>query len=413
MSGSDATTAPARRGLRRHWPSVLPGPGLSALALVGAVATVLVVWSPSVPLGATSHPPLAVRAAIAAAAVAAAVTSLLPSTAARRLQLLAAGLAGCGGLAAAAAVTDPVSVAALVLLLGAAQAAMSAGGTRSLVVRLRGPAAAAVLLGGGWLLLHTGVTGAQRVGAVGVGLAVAGAAGLVPYLQDLDPEEPPAASCLVWTGFLGPVLALVFLRRELPLNGAEASILAWTLGGLGLLNLAWGTVGAWRSARDEEAWRASFLADWGLALVGLGLGTLGSGWGDARNASFLALVSILVVRFPLWAWWRLRPAETGAGAAPSGLARSAPTIVLGLALSGVAPFAGFPVRLLLLQSASRAAWPLAAALVVAMAVWLLHAPRLARSLSRPAGLPALGLALAMGFSLALGVLSPALLYWAR
>jgi hypothetical protein len=338
---------------------------------------------------------------IAATAVAALLTAL-PATG-RRWELLACGLAGAGGVSVVAALTDPVAVAALILLLGALHAALPA--RRPLVVRMRGPAAAALLLGGGWLLLHTGTAGAHRAGALAVGLAVAALAGLSPYLQHLDPDEPPAASGLAWTGFLAPALALVVLERVLPLAPAENGILSATLVGLGLLNLAWGTIGAWRSGRDADAWRASFLADWGLALVGLGLGVLGSGGSEARAAAFLVLISVLVVRLPLFVWWRLRPAREP-GVRASGPA--ALTIVLGLALSGAAPFAGFPVRLLLLQAATREAWQLAAALLVAMAVWLLHAFRLARSLGRPAGGPALGLALVLAISLALGVL-PSLL----
>ena len=75
----------------------------------------------------------------------------------------------------------------------------------------------------------------------------------------------------------------------------------------------------------------------------------------------------------------------------------------------LAQFAGFPVRLLLLQAATRVAWPLAAALLVAMVVWVVHAFRLGRTLGRPTGRLAVGISATLSISLVLGLASGALL----
>src|SRR5437879_1803530 len=169
---------------------------------------------------------------------------------------------------------------------------------------MRGPAVAAVLLGTAWLLIHTGSVGAHRVAALAMALTVVAAAGLVPYAQDLDPEDTVASSCLSWAGFLAPPLALVLPVRVLPLNPDELAVFSVALVGLGLFNLAWGTVGAWRAKAELEAWRQSFLADWGLVLVGLGIGVLGPADGDARGAAYLVVLSIVLLRFPVFFWAR-------------------------------------------------------------------------------------------------------------
>ena len=119
--------------------------------------------------------------------------------------------------------------------------------------------------------------------------------------------------------------------RVLPLNGDERTFFSATLIGLGLLNLAWGTIGAWRAGPELEAWRHSFLADWGLALVGLGMGVVGAAWSaDARAAAFLVLLSVVLVRFPLFLWAR----QVGPVGGGSGLGTL--NVLLGAALSGAA-----------------------------------------------------------------------------
>jgi len=302
------------------------------------------------------------------------------------------------------AIPNPAAMAVLVLLLGGLQAVLPA--RRSYTLRMRGPAAAALMLGAAWLCAQTTSVGAHRVAGLGFGLAIAAAAGLVPYAGDLDPDEPAASSCLTWAGFLAPALALSLPARASVLNGDTRAVFSATLLGLGLLNLAWGTIGAWRARQEIEAWRHSFLADWGLALVGLGIG-IGAGAGaagaDARAAAFLVLLSVVLVRFPLFIWAR------EGGPVPEDSRLGTLNVLLGAALSGAAPFAGCPVRLLLLRAATREAWPLAAALLAAMLIWVVHAFRLGRTLGRPSGRLAVGISITLGVSLILGLASSALL----
>jgi hypothetical protein len=271
---------------------------------------------------------------------------------------------------------------------------------------MRGPAAAALLLGGAWLCFHTTSVGAHRVAGLALGLAIAAAAGLMPYAQDLDPDEPGVSSCLTWAGFLAPPLALALPTRVLPLNSDALPAFSITLIGLGLVNLAWGTIGAWRAAQEIEAWRDSFLADWGLALVGLGIGVAGAASSDARAAAYLVLLSIVLVRFPLFLWARqVVPVREQPRLGTL-------NVLLGAALSGAAPFAGFPVRLLL-RAATREAWLLAAALLVAMVIWVVHAFRLGRALGRPSGRLAVGISIILSLSMVLGLASGALLVVGR
>ena len=308
------------------------------------------------------------------------------------------GSVALGGLALVVAIPDPAAMAVLVLLLGGLQAVLPA--RRSYTLRMRGPAAAALMLGAAWLCAQTTSVGAHRVAGLGFGLAIAAAAGLVPYAGDLDPDEPASSSCLTWAGFLAPALALSLPARVSALSGDTRAVFSATLLGLGLLNLAWGTIGAWRARQEIEAWRHSFLADWGLALVGAGAGAAGA---DARAAAFLVLLSVVLVRFPLFIW-----ARQGAPV-PEDSRLGTLNVLLGAALSGAAPFAGFPVRLLLLRAATREAWPLAAALLAAMVIWVVHAFRLGRTLGRPSGRLVVGISITLGVSLILGLASSALL----
>jgi hypothetical protein len=387
------------------WAASLRSAGLVALGLAGATVAILVIWSPAALSSLGPPPPFAVRTMIAACAGTVVLTSVLSVPRFRRRDLLVGGSVALGGLAVLVSVPDPAAMAALILLLGGLQATLPAH--RSFVLRMRGPATAALLLGAAWLFVHTGSAGAQRVGALALGLAIAAAAGLAPYLPGLDPDEPTASSWVTWAGFFAPALALALPMRVLPLTKDELTVFSVTLIGLGLVNLAWGTIGAWRAAQEIEAWRDSFLADWGLALVGIGIGVFGAGSSDARAAAYLALLSIVVVRLPLYLWARqvvhVRE-EPRMGVL---------NILLGAALSGAAPFAGFPVRLLLLRAATREAWPLAAALLVAMLIWVVHAFRLGRTLGRPSGRPAIGICVTLAVSVVLGLAPGVLLAVAR
>jgi len=382
-------------------PTSLRSPGLVALGLIGAVVALLVIWSPAVLSSFGPPPPLPARILVAACGGSVLLLSALSGSRVQRWELLWSGAVALGVLALLVAIPDPVAMAVLILLLGALHATLP--GRRSFVLRMRGPAAAALILGFAWLCVQTSSVGAHRVAGLGLALAIAAAAGLVPFAQDLDPEEPPTASCVTWAGFLAPALALALPARVLPLNGDERTFFSATLIGLGLLNLAWGTIGAWRAGPELEAWRHSFLADWGLARVGLGMGGVGAAWSRAaRAAAFLALPSVVPVRFPLFLWAR----QVGPVGGGSGLGTL--NVLLGAALSGAAPFAGFPVRLLLLRAATRESWPLAAALLAAMVVWVVHAFRLGRTLGRPSGRLAVAIAVTLSLSLVLGLASGAL-----
>jgi hypothetical protein len=400
-----AADAPVGGG---SWPIKLWAPGPVALGLAGAALALLVIWSP-VALVSLGPPPLAAaRVLIAGCAGAVVLVSMVASPRSRRWELLVAGMVALGGLAVLVAVPDPVAVGVLLLLLGGLHATLPS--RRSFAVRMRGPATAALLIGAASLCLHTSSAGAHHAAALAFGLAIAAAAGLAPYVQDVDPDEPAVSSCVGWAGFLAVPLALTLAYRVLPLSSDELAIFSVTLIGLGLVSLVWGTIGAWRAPQELEAWRDSFMADWGLVLVALGLGVAGPSGSDGRAAALLALLSIVLVRFPLFLWAReVVPVRD----LPRGDARVAPTgtlnVLLGAAFTGAAPFAGFPVRLLLLRGATREAWPLAAVLLVAMVVWVAHAFRLGRSLGRPSGRLAVGAWLALTLSLALGLGAGALL----
>ena len=198
---------------------------------------------------------------------------------------------------------------------------------------------------------------------------------------------------------VGPILAIGYTERVATgLDSAAGSIYASVLLGLGLVNLVWGGLGAWWTQEDVAAWRYSFLAEWGLALVGLSLLVP-----EGRQAAFLLVLSLLLVRLPLYLW--ARPVMLGREAR----ARGAINVVLIALLAGVAPFAGFGARLLLLKAGTQVAWPLAAVLALAMLIWVGHCPRLARTLGRPRGRAAVGVWLAVALSVLIGLLPGPLL----
>ncbi|HKA12573.1 MAG TPA: hypothetical protein VKI99_19085 [Candidatus Dormibacteraeota bacterium] len=312
-----------------------------------------------------------------------------------RWQLLGAGLGAVGAMAVLVAITDPLAVALLLILVGFGWATRRGG--RPLAIRVRGPAFAALLLGVGWAF-H-GTTAPEwlgRAAALSLALSLVAAAGLFPYLQQVDPDEPAGYSYLAWTGFFAPALALTLPYRLLPaLTPDQATVFGATLVGLGLLNLGWGVVGAWRTDTETEAWRCSFLADWGLVMVGTGLFQA-----DGLAAAYLALLAIVLVRLPLYLWAR-----------PALLQREFPavrgpvSVLVAVLLAGAAPFSGFPVRLLLLQAATRTGWPLAVLLLAGMVLWIAHSLRLARTVGSPRGRGALGLWLTVVISLILGMFS--------
>lgn len=336
--------------------------------------------------------PPAARVMLPACAAALVMAALLSPVTTRRLELFGVGLVALASLAALAVVPNPIALAVLLLLVAAGHAARP--GIRPLAARLRGPALAAILLGlGGWLLRAQAPETMGRVGAAALVLGLAAAAGLIPYLQELEAREPAGASPLAWTAFFGPAIGLVLPIHVLPaLTASEAQVYGAVTIALGLINLVWGTLGAWRAGDEMAAWRYSFLADWGLAFVGLGI-LLPAG----QAAALLILLSVVLVRLPLYLW--ARPVLLGRASAGLGPVN----LVVAVALAGAAPFAGFAARVLLLRGATQIYWPLAVLLVPCLLLWVAHSLRLARGLGRPAGRTAVGVGLALGFSLALGV----------
>jgi hypothetical protein len=340
----------------------------------------------------------AARLLLAASAMSLAIIVLLAPRRVDRLALMVAGLAGLAGLAALAFAPDAAFLALALLGLGVGHSSLP--GLRPLSARLHGPGLAAVLLAVGYALtLGSQSPGAARLAALALALGLVAALGLLPFVQRLDPAEPVPASAIVWQGFFGPVLAIGFTERVAgSLDASAGAIYASVLIGLGLVNVIWGGLGAWWVIDDVAAWRYSFLAEWGLALCGLGL--LGR---EARQSAFLLLLSILLVRLPLYLW--ARPVMLGREAA----ARGPLNVVLIFLLAGVAPFAGFGARLLLLNAATQVAWPLAAVLAVSMLIWVGHCTRLARTMGRPRGRAAIGVWAAVAFSLLIGLVPGPLL----
>jgi len=393
--GLPAIGAVLAAALRRRPALALLCGGL--LGIAGALMLALLAAPPlqASPLGLSMAP--AARALLLLTALALGLVVALAPPQADRVALLAAGLAGMTGLAAVAAAPDALAVAVVIALLAAGHAALPGG--RPFPTRMRAPGLAVALLLAGGLLQHAGETPLfARLSALALVLSLVAAAGLVPFLPELDPEEPAPASPVAWTGFFGPALAIALVARIQPTIGAEGiPVYGALLVGLGVLNLAWGTVGAWLAEGEVAAWRYSFLADWGLALAGLGMVVP-----DGYGAAYLVLASVLLVRFPLYLWARpVLLSRTPAAMGPA-------NILLGAALAGAAPFAGFSIRLLLLRAATEVYWPLALVLGLGMLIWLGHSFRLARTLGSPRGRSAVGVVVALGFSLVLGV-APAVL----
>jgi hypothetical protein len=394
--GLPAVGAVLAAALRRRPALALLCGGL--LGLAGALMMALLAFPPAQASVLGLSLPAAPRGLLLVSALALGVIVTLAPPQADRVGLLAAGLAGLAGLAAVAAAPDVLAVAVVVALLAAGHAALP--GRRPFPTRMRAPGLAVALLLGGALLQHAGPEPVfARLSALALVLALVAAAGLVPFLPELDPGEPAPASPVAWTGFFGPALAVALVARIQPgLGNDGAPVYGSLLVGLGLLNLAWGTLGAWLGEGDVAAWRYSFLADWGLALVGLGVVVP-----DGQAAAYLVLASVLLVRFPLYLW--ARPVLLGRAQPAMGPGN----VLLAAALAGAAPFAGFSVRVLLLRAATEVYWPLALVLGLGMLVWLAHSFRLARTIGAPRGRAAVGVVLALAFSVLLGVAPAALL----
>ena len=321
-----------------------------------------------------------------------AMAVLLVPPGAARLPMLWSVLAGLAAVMAVAVVVEPLLVVLVVLLVACGQAVLPA--LRPFAQRIRAPAFGALALGLG-LILNAGVEAPplEKVAGLAICIGLIAIVGLAPYLQDLDPREPAPASPVAWLGFLGPAVAVAVAGRVTPQltidSGAAYTVV---LLAFGIFNILLGVAGSLLSRSGARLWKYSFLGDWGLALVGFGLLTAG---GSA--AAYLFLLSILLVRLPLYL--ASRPALVQGQEGPLTPWR----LVVAAALAGSAPFIGFPARLLLLRTATVVAWPLALVLVLAMLAWLPQSVRLARTVGRPTPLAMSVLGLAALASAAIGV----------
>ena len=326
---------------------------------------------------------------IAAAAALAMVVALAPLLVERTI-LLTWGLAGLAGMAAIAAVTSLEMMVFVVLALSVLQAAST--GTRSFAARLRGLVLAAALLALAAAAARSeGPPILSHFAAVSLVAGVCAAVGLLPYIHEFDPEERTATSPIPWIAFIGPVLALVVLARARDLIPSEGAAFGAMMIGLGLLNMLWGSVASWRTEGGAAAWHYSFMADWGLALCGLGLAVV-----DGERAALLILYGILLSRLPLYLWSRQSMREKRPNDRPINLLAAA-------MLAGAAPFAGFAARVLLLRGATQLYWPLALVIGLGLLLWLPPSLRLGRSLGLPRGRQAWGVGIALAANAAIGL----------
>jgi formate hydrogenlyase subunit 3/multisubunit Na+/H+ antiporter MnhD subunit len=279
----------------------------------------------------------------------------------------------------------------ILLVLAVLQARLASH--RDFATRLRAPVLAVVLLALGLAFERMqGPVVLERFGAVGIVAGLVAAVGLLPYAHEFDPEESVVASPIPWIAFVGPLLAAAVVSEASGVVPADAGdAFGAMLIGLGLLNMLWGSVGAWRTADDAAAWRYSFMSDWGLALCGFGLAIA-----DGRAAALIILFSIVLGRLPLYLWSRQALREKVPTDRPINL-------VVAAVLAGSAPFAGFPARVLLLRGATQLYWPLALVLAAAMLLWLPGSLRLGRSMGVPRGRQAVGVAIVLALNVLLGV----------
>lgn len=327
---------------------------------------------------------------LAAAAGLALALLLSPPQMSRSLLLLSGG-AGLAGMVLIAAAPTLDIVILVLLAMGVLHA--GAGGQREFAVRLRGPVLAAAMMG--LALFLANVQGPQvldRFAAVGLAAGLAAGVGFLPYIHELDTDEPAVLSPIAWIGFVGPALAIAVVLRARDLLPVDAGgAFGAMLIGLGLLNVAWGGLASWRTSLGAAAWHYSFMADWGLVLCGLGLVVA-----DGRSAALLVLVSILVGRLPLYIASRQALVEKKPTERPINL-------VVAAVLAGSAPFAGFAARVLLFRAATEIYWPLALLLALGMLLWLPGALRLGQSLGQPRGRQAFGVGLVVAINVALGL----------
>jgi hypothetical protein len=308
-----------------------------------------------------------------------------------RANLLTWGLAGLAGMAAIAVAPSLDLVLLILLVLAVLQARLASH--RDFATRIRAPVLAIALLAIGLAFERVqGPVMLDRFGAVGLVAGLVAAIGLLPYVHEFDPEESVVASPIPWIAFVGPLLAATLISRAQRVVPADATdAFGAMLIGLGLLNILWGSVAAWRTESGAAAWRYSFMADWGLALCGFGLAIA-----DGQSAALIVLFSIVLGRLPFYLWSRQALREKTPTDRPINL-------LVAAALAGSAPFAGFAARVMLLRGATQVYWPLALVLAVAMLLWLPASLRLGRSMGLPRGRQAVGVAIVLGVNVVLGL----------
>jgi NADH:ubiquinone oxidoreductase subunit 4 (subunit M) len=309
----------------------------------------------------------------------------------QRASLLTRGLVGLAGMAAIAIAPTLDLILLIVLVLAVLQAGLVSH--RDFAARVRAPVLAIALLALGLAFERVEAPPLLlRLGAVGIVAGLVAAIGLVPYLHEFDPDESTVASPIPWIAFVGPLLAVAVLARAKQVLPADASdAFGAMLIGLGLLNVLWGTLAAWRTETDAGAWRYSFLSDWGLVLCGFGLAIA-----DGQGAALILLLSIVLGRLPLYLWSRQAVRDKTPTDRPINL-------LVAAALAGSAPFAGFAARVMLLRGATQIYWPLAVVLAAAMLLWLPASLRLGRSMGVPRGRQAIGVAIVLAVSVFLGI----------
>ena len=360
------------------------------LGLAGVGALVLAGSSTSNQLGVSLSLSSESRALLIAAAAALALVVALAPLLVERAILLTWGLAGLAGMAAIAAATSLDEIVLVVLALSILQAAST--GSRSFAVRLRGPVVAAALLAFAAAAARSeGPPILSHFAAVGLVAGLSAGLGTLPYIHQFDPEERTATSPIPWMAFIGPVLALAVLTRARDLVPSEGAALGAMMIGLGLLNMLWGSLASWRTEVGAAAWHYSFMADWGLALCGLGLAIA-----DGQRAALLVLYGMLLSRLPLYLWSRQSLREKRPNDRPINLLAAA-------MLAGSAPFAGFAARVLLLQGATQVYWPLALVIALGLLLWLPPSLRLGRSLGLPRGRQAWGIGIALAANTVIGL----------
>ncbi|GAC1470638.1 MAG: hypothetical protein PVSMB3_01020 [Candidatus Dormibacteraceae bacterium] len=308
-----------------------------------------------------------------------------------RASLLTWGVASLAGMAAIALAPSLDLVLLIVLVLAVLQARLASH--RDFATRVRGPVLAVTLLALGLMFERVdGPVMLERFGAVGIVAGLVAAIGLFPYLHEFDPEESLVASPIPWIAFIGPILAVTVMSWSRHVVAPEAGdAFGAMLIGLGLLNVAWGSLASWRTAGDAAAWRYSFMADWGLVLCGFGMVV-----SDGMAAALILLLSIVLGRLPLYLWSRQALRETKPADRPVNL-------LVAAVLAGSAPFAGFAARVLLLRGATQMYWPLALVLALAMLLWIPGSLRLGRSMGMPRGRQAIGVAIVLALNVLLGL----------